>query len=378
MKKLFVSSVVMLSLLAVAVSANAQSKYGKKKGTTTPSTTQPATTTPAPATTQPATTAPSGGSKYGKKKTTTTDPGTAPATTDPNAGTTPTVSTGAADVVVYDTTVAEGGIGQKVKRSLRSGGLAIQRNEVLERKPLPWEHIRDDDAVYSQLVWREIDAREKINLPFIYSAQEDNGDTRFFSILMQAIAEDSVMAFSTDDDRFTTPYPKENIMKELAYTMDTIDVPDPISGQTVRTITKGAKLNPDSVYKFRLKEQYIFDKESSRMFVRIIGICPVARMKPTKSSRETVDKPLFWVYYPDLRPTLAKHDAYNPKNYFGRMTWEDVFENRYFSGYIYKSTVDNPFNKRLAELIKDPLFRLLEGENIKEKIFNYEQDLWSY
>ncbi|MEY3508163.1 MAG: Gliding motility associated protein GldN, partial [Bacteroidota bacterium] len=25
-----------------------------------------------------------------------------------------------------------------------------------------------------------------------------------------------------------------------------------------------------------------------------------------------------------------------------------------------------------------PLFRLLEGENIKERIFNYEQDLWSY
>jgi hypothetical protein len=32
----------------------------------------------------------------------------------------------------------------------------------------------------------------------------------------------------------------------------------------------------------------------------------------------------------------------------------------------------------LAQLIKDPLFQLLEGENIKEKIFNYEQDLWSY
>jgi len=28
--------------------------------------------------------------------------------------------------------------------------------------------------------------------------------------------------------------------------------------------------------------------------------------------------------------------------------------------------------------VKDPILALLEGENVKEKIFNYEQDLWSY
>ncbi|MBC7589215.1 MAG: hypothetical protein H7178_12745 [Chitinophagaceae bacterium] len=60
------------------------------------------------------------------------------------------------------------------------------------------------------------------------------------------------------------------------------------------------------------------------------------------------------------------------------MTWEEIFEGRFFSSYITKSTLDNPYDKTLSLLIKDPLFRLLEGENIKEKIFNYEQDLWSY
>jgi hypothetical protein len=29
-------------------------------------------------------------------------------------------------------------------------------------------------------------------------------------------------------------------------------------------------------------------------------------------------------------------------------------------------------------LIDNNVFQLLEGERIKEKIFNYEQDLWSY
>ena len=87
---------------------------------------------------------------------------------------------------------------------------------------------------------------------------------------------------------------------------------------------------------------------------------------------------MFWIYYPDLRKTLNKYMVYNPKNYAGRMTWEELFESRMFSSYITKTTMDNPYDRRLKDYIKDPILRLLEGENIKDKIFNYEQDLWSY
>jgi len=49
-----------------------------------------------------------------------------------------------------------------------------------------------------------------------------------------------------------------------------------------------------------------------------------------------------------------------------------------FSSYILKSTMDNAANKNIRQYIKDPILALLEGDNIKEKIFNFEQDLWSY
>jgi hypothetical protein len=101
-------------------------------------------------------------------------------------------------------------------------------------------------------------------------------------------------------------------------------------------------------------------------------------MKYTSTGVPVGDMVLFWAYYPDLRPTLAKHEVYNGKNFAGRMTWEDLFESRFFSSRITKSTMDNVFDQSLSAYIKDPLFRLWEGENIKEKIFNYEQDLWSY
>jgi Gliding motility associated protein GldN len=49
-----------------------------------------------------------------------------------------------------------------------------------------------------------------------------------------------------------------------------------------------------------------------------------------------------------------------------------------FASRIIKSTVENPNDLFIEGYIKSDILRLLEGDNIKEKIFNYEQDLWSY
>jgi hypothetical protein len=71
--------------------------------------------------------------------------------------------------------------------------------------------------------------------------------------------------------------------------------------------------------------------------------------------------------------------VYNPKNTADQMTWEELFEGRMFSSYIIKSTLDNPSDIPLSAVYpNNTLFRLLEGEKIKDKIFNYEQSLWSY
>lgn len=267
------------------------------------------------------------------------------------------------------------GIGDSVAPSLRNDN-SIDRQLVRDRTPLAYENIREDDAVYRQRVWREIDTREKINLPFRYAANEDNGNQRFISILYDAVQSGNITVFSGDDDRFTTPLTKEQVAQTITGGLDTVPVVD-INGEVTGYQARQRMIEPDSIYRFRLKEEWIFDKESSRMFVRILGVAPVMR-KYTTSGIDVGDQVLFWAYYPDLRPTLAKYEVYNGKNYAGRMSWEELFESRFFSSYITKSTLDNPSDRSLKEYIKDPLYRLLEGDNVKEKIFNYEQDLWSY
>jgi gliding motility associated protien GldN len=154
------------------------------------------------------------------------------------------------------------------------------------------------------------------------------------------------------------------------------DVNDP--NKIVKYVVTQNTFDPGSVMKFRIKEEWVFDREASRMFVRILGIAPL-KTSYLPNGEERGQTVMFWVYYPDLRPTLAKYEVYNPKNMGnGRMTWEELFESRMFSSYIVKSTLDNPSNRQVRQMIKDPILALLEGDNIKERIFNYEQDLWSY
>ncbi len=267
------------------------------------------------------------------------------------------------------------------RKSLRNDA-AVERLLIKDRTPLAYEHIREDDAVYRQRVWREVNVHEKMNLPFAYAATEDNGNQRFINILLNAIKSGEVTAFDPLDDRFTTPYTFKQIAEQVVGKPVVKQVPDfdkdPDGSKGImRDTTIVQDFNPESVERYWIKEEWVFDKESSRLYARILGIAPLKTITNADGSFRAV-LPIFWVYYPDLRPMLAKYEAYNGKNYGARMSWEELFESRMFASRIIKSTIDNPGDKQIMEYVKDPILQLLEGENVKEKIFNYEQDLWSY
>ena len=308
-----------------------------------------------------------------KKKTTTTNRNSntanAALNTPPKVDTVPAVE---ADLKI-----------QPPKPSLRPDN-AIQRQLVKERTPLAYEHIREDDATYMQRVWREIDVHEKMNLPFVYKAEGDQGNQRFIMILLNAIKNDSITPFSAagGDDRFTTPMVWKEISEMMIGKPTTKQIPDWAndpdgSKGLMKDTTIMAEFDPDKVERYWIKEDVVFDKESSRMHTRILGIAPLLTVRNDDGSFRAVT-PMFWVYYPDLRPVFARYEVYNGKNYGARMSWEELFESRMFASRIIKSTVNNPYDLYISSIVKDPILALLEGENVKDKIFNYEQDLWSY
>ena len=58
------------------------------------------------------------------------------------------------------------------------------------------------------------------------------------------------------------------------------------------------------------------------------------------------------------------------------MSWDDLFERRFFSSFIVKTS--NSLDQTIDDYTLDKLDALYESEEQKEKIFNFEHDLWSY
>ena len=271
---------------------------------------------------------------------------------------------------------SSGGADTAIRKSLRNDNV-FDKGNLNGRTPLPYENLRWDDALFAEKVWRELDLREKMNQTFRYDATDDNGSQLFINMLLNAVSKGEVTAFA--DDRFTTPMSLPEIQQLTVGSADTVAQTSPDDPtKVIRYVVTRASFDAKSVVKLRIKEEWVFDRESSRMFVRILGIAPLKTLfLPNGKERGT--SAMFWVYYPDLRPALAKAEVYNPKNMGqSRLTWEELFESRMFSSYIVKSSLDNSANKNIKVYIKDPILALLEGDNIKEKIFNFEQDLWSY
>lgn len=318
-------------------------------------------------------------SKKSTKRTTKAKTKTNVQASAPTADTTATIapSSPAADTAATAKAPANDSIPVKVvKKSLRLDA-AVDNNLQSEKMPLAYEHLRFDDAFYRQKLMRELDCREKVNHSFMYKADEDNGNQQFISILLKAIADSTVTAFS--DERFTTPMTKSEVAKMVAGEEIEVKHYDSL-GQVDGIVKKRNDINLDSFYRFHIKEEVIFDKESSRLFWRIIGIAPVKNVI-TSGGVDLGPSELFWVYYPDMRPIFSKYEVYNGKNFSNRMTWDELFESRMFSGRIIKTSYENPKDALIANYPgykENPLFQLFESEQVKERIHDYEQDVWAY
>lgn len=241
-----------------------------------------------------------------------------------------------------------------------------EKTNVMEKRILPYDHIREADIFWEKRIWRVIDVREKMNLPFAYPERP------LFTILMDAAMDNEIKVYSTEDDKFSARLEPGEVAT-MGATVDTVITFDPETYEEQIQIVRN-ELNPEDVQRFRLKEIWFFDEETSTMQVRILGIAPLIDVKDDNGNFK-YEKPMFWVYYPEARNILARELVFNPGNDASPNSWEDLFEMRYFSSYIYKES--NVYDRKLQDYLSG-VDILLEADKVKQEIFNFEHDLWSY
>tara|TARA_B100001758_G_C18403974_1_gene610808 strand:+ start:566 stop:1465 length:900 start_codon:yes stop_codon:yes gene_type:complete len=251
--------------------------------------------------------------------------------------------------------------------------------------------LRQADVMWSRKIWREIDLRQKINHPLYYPENDGSGVTiddrkSLIDVIYTAILEGSISAYDNAvmDDEFREPMTQENIKKiggakeEWVETTDWDKVAEGMTEEEATTsVLETTPFNRNQVVKWRLKEEWFFDKQRSVMDVRIIGLAPMIEGKNDVTGQKNgTFAPLFWVYFPEAREVLINAEVFNlVKNDSERRTYDDIFWKRMFGSTIVKEA--NVMDRSVNEF-KIGLDALIEAERIKEEIFHIEHDLWEY
>jgi gliding motility associated protien GldN len=240
-------------------------------------------------------------------------------------------------------------------------------------QPVAYASIRQADVVFARRIWREIDLREKMN-QYLASPK-----ARLIDVLMDAIKNDELRVFdatptkeSPNGDDFATPLTSAQAMSKMA---DSVLVPtiDKNTGEKIGSRKVLSEFNPDSVVKFRIKEDWIFDKQRSVYEPRIIGIAPLIQIV---AGGEKLDyQPAFWIYFPEARPILAAREVSRKNNDAGNLSFDQIFLKRIFSSYIVKESNDK--DVRIKDYANG-IDRLYESERIKKSLLDWELNLWQY
>ena len=248
-----------------------------------------------------------------------------------------------------------------------------KKTNILSAKVLPYPNLRESDVAYAKRVWREIDLRERMN-SYLASPK-----MRLIDVLMNAIANGELTAYDPipnkddpDGDSFSTPLSPDQAKSKMADSA-TVDIFDKTTGAKIGSRMQAGEFNPDSVIKFRIKEDWIFDKQRSVFEPRIIGIAPM--VKPHAGSLDLNYQPAFWIYFPDARPILAVKEVVSKDNDNTGLSFDDIFMKRIFTSYIVKQS------NAKDEAIKDyaqGIDKLYEAERIKKSLQDWEVNLWQY
>ncbi len=249
------------------------------------------------------------------------------------------------------------------------------KTAIKEVQPIPYPYLREADVVWTRRIWRIIDMREKMNQPFYFPEKPQNDWRSFVQILMDGLREETIIAYSPESDQFLVPMKYTEIRDKLEK-IDSVRLPRPDNPDIMYDTVIRNEFDPANVKKLKIKEDYYFDRQRSVMEVRILGICPVVDEIDKTTGEKRFEKNLFWVYFPECRNLFAKNEMFNMKNgSAGRLTYDDVFMKRIFSSYVYKE--ENVYDRAINEYSAG-VDALLEAENAKNSLFEFESGLWEY
>ncbi|MGV3461241.1 MAG: gliding motility protein GldN [Flavobacterium sp.] len=256
-------------------------------------------------------------------------------------------------------------------------------------KPLPYGYVGDRDVLLARKVWERIDLNQRVNFPMYFPIKGDLGSDRkpLYDVLVEGVRGGTITEVY-DDSYFVTRKTLKDIEESLTFT-DTTDAGIEQYNTDIKAYKSGKKtISPEYINRTDIKAidvegyeivgYWYFDKRQGELKYRLLGIAPIVPDVFTMGKEEKEYIRIFWVFFPAARDVLHKYKAFNNENSASAITFDHLLNSRRFNGVIIAE--ENVYGDRLIEnyLKENSQMQLLEAERIKEKIRDFEQDMWNY
>ena len=198
----------------------------------------------------------------------------------------------------------------------------------LATQPVQQPAVRTADAApgiaWKKQVARLIDMGEKEDTAS-HHLRDMSSDTSLFEMIINAIDDGRLTAFSPVDNRFSMKLSKDVINEMVSSRVDTVMIQDPLTAEWTRKIV-AKDFNYDAIHKFRIMEEWTFNVTTGRTKIQILGVAPTRDLFGEDGNFRGVQN-MFWLQYNDLRPILDVYEQYHPDNTIASRIWNDYFKN---------------------------------------------------
>lgn len=256
------------------------------------------------------------------------------------------------------------------------------QKEVDNDKPLEYGYVDDRDILFSKMVWEKVVLDERSNFPLYYPVDTNNigSDRRsLYDVLMKNIKNGKIKNLY-DDSYLTTKRTLKDIEAALVkidtteYGIEQLNAGEELSAEFINR----EEITSSHIREYHIKGLWYFDKRQSEMKYRLLAIAPVAPDVYTLGTEEEDLVPLFWIFFPDAREVLHEAKSFNSENSSIPFSFDHILNSRRFHGYIYREE-NVQGDRKISEYVSEnSLMQLLESERIKDKIRDFELDMWTY
>ncbi len=229
--------------------------------------------------------------------------------------------------------------------------------------------IKSNYLLNGTVLWRTIYLDIKENT-LIFNSTSKCASIGLFEIIKFGLFEKKLNAFASDNfnDTKASHLTLTQLLKIISKKdSSTYTVFDANGNETTETTVVTKYLNGSDIKCYLIKENWVTNNNTGQLEKYVIGFAPL--ILDTKTQKIV---PLFWLYFAEWKELL---NAFEAKNYYSNssISFYTVFQQKLFSSKISKEL--NIFD-RLLKATKHGEDYTMEGELIKEKLKNSEEDLF--